>query len=165
MSYKVGIAGFGTIGAAVGRRLVAGMDGLKLEAVASGGREKAQAALAVMGAAGVPVVTPEDLAQRCDIIVECAPTAAFMDIAVPAMMAGRQMVTVSAAALIEHMEGRGPRSRQRRPDHHGDRRSPGIRRRARRGQGRDPFGRHDHAQSRRSRWSVRRTWTCLASTS
>ena len=103
MSYRVGIAGFGTIGAAVGRRLVAGMDGLRLEAVTSGGREKAQAALTAMGS-DAAVVTPQELADRCDIIVECAPTAAFMAVAVPAMQAGRQMVTVSAAALIEHME-------------------------------------------------------------
>ena len=103
MTYRVGVAGFGTIGAAVGRRLAAGMEGLEFAAVTSGGREKAEAALAAMGAS-VPVVSPQDLAERCDIIVECAPTAAFMAIAMPAMLAGRQMVTVSAAALIEHME-------------------------------------------------------------
>ncbi len=103
MAYRVGVAGFGTIGAAVGRRLVAGMEGLEFAAVTSGGREKAQAALAAMGAS-VPIVSPQELAELCDIIVECAPTAAFMAIATPAMLAGRQMVTVSAAALIEHME-------------------------------------------------------------
>lgn len=104
MSLKVGIAGFGTIGAAVGRRLVAGMEGMSLEAVTSGGREKARASLSAMGAPDIPIVTPQELAERCDIIVECAPTAAFMEIAVPALTAGRQVVTVSAAALIEHME-------------------------------------------------------------
>lgn len=103
MTYKVGVAGFGTIGKAVGRRLAAGMEGLELVAVTSGGREKAQAALAEMGSPAA-VVSPEELAERCDIIVECAPTAAFVSIAEPAMRAGRQMVTVSAAALIEHME-------------------------------------------------------------
>jgi aspartate dehydrogenase len=36
--------------------------------------------------------------------VECAPTAAFLGIAVPALEAGRVLLTVSAAALIEHME-------------------------------------------------------------
>jgi aspartate dehydrogenase len=49
------------------------------------------------------VVSPEELAHRCDIIVECAPTAAFLSIATPAMTAGRIMITVSAAALIENM--------------------------------------------------------------
>jgi len=102
MIYKVGIAGFGTIGAGVGRRLVSGMEGLELTAVTSGGAEKARLALEAMGSKA-PVVSPHDLAQMCDIIIECAPTAAFMDIATPAMEAGRQMITVSAAALIEHM--------------------------------------------------------------
>ena len=42
MIQKVGVAGLGTIGAAVARRLVAGMDGLALKAVTSGRAEKAQ---------------------------------------------------------------------------------------------------------------------------
>ena len=97
MVQKVGIAGLGTIGTAVARRLVAGMDGLALEAVTSGRREKAEQVLAELGASAA-VVSPEELARRCDIIVECAPTAAFLSVATPAMEAGRVMVTVSAAA-------------------------------------------------------------------
>lgn len=103
MNHKVGIAGLGTIGTAVARRLVAGIEGAELVAVTSGRREKACETLAALGSAAA-VVTPGELAERSDIIIECAPTAAFMSIAVPAMEAGRQMVTVSAAALIEHME-------------------------------------------------------------
>lgn len=104
MTYRVGIAGFGTIGSAVGLRLQAGeIEGMALAGVVSGQRAKAQAALSKMGSTA-PVLTPVELAETCDIIVECAPTAAFMEIAVPAMQAGRQMVTVSAAALLEHME-------------------------------------------------------------
>jgi len=103
MIQKVGIAGLGTIGAAVARRLAAGMEGLELVAVTSGRREKAEATLAELGAAAA-VVTPVELAERCDVIVECAPTAAFLSIARPAMEAGRVMVTVSAAALIENMD-------------------------------------------------------------
>lgn len=100
---KVGVAGLGTIGTAVARRLVAGMEGVELAAVTSGRADKAAATLAELGASA-PVVSPQELAERCDIIVECAPTAAFLGIAEPAMAAGRQMVTVSAAALLEHME-------------------------------------------------------------
>jgi aspartate dehydrogenase len=91
------------IGTAVARRLVAGLEGMELSAVTSGGREKAESTLAGIGASA-PVVAPEALAEMSDVIVECAPTAAFMSIAVPAMDAGRIMLTVSAAALIEHME-------------------------------------------------------------
>lgn len=103
MKHRVGIAGLGTIGTAVARRLTAGLEGMALAAVASGEARKARARLDALGS-DAPVVTPEELAGCCDIIVECAPTAAFMSIAGPAMDAGRQMVTVSAAALIEHME-------------------------------------------------------------
>jgi aspartate dehydrogenase len=102
MTHKVGVAGFGTIGAAVGRRLNAGLEGMMLAGVTSGRREKARAALVAMGSAA-PVLSPDELAAECDLIVECAPTEAFMTIAKPAMEAGRQMVTVSAAALIENM--------------------------------------------------------------
>ena len=103
MSCKVGIAGLGVIGAKVAQRLTEGIEGMSLEAVASGGREKAEQTLARIGAAA-PVVTPAELAARCDVIVECAPTAAFLEIAIPALQAGRVLITVSAAALLEHME-------------------------------------------------------------
>jgi aspartate dehydrogenase len=78
------------------------MEGLALEAVTSGNADKAANALREMGS-GAAVVSADALAQRCDIIVECAPTAAFLSIATPAMTAGRIMITVSAAALIENM--------------------------------------------------------------
>jgi aspartate dehydrogenase len=103
VTYRVGIAGLGTIGSAVARRLTAGLEGMDLVAVTSGRRERAQQALAAIGSKAA-VVTPEELAAGCDVIVECAPTAAFLSIAQPAMEAGRLLVTVSAAALIEHME-------------------------------------------------------------
>lgn len=103
LAFSVGIAGFGTIGTAVGRRLQQGLEGMRLAGVTSGRADKAKQALTDMGS-DAPVLSPDELAQACDIIVECAPTAAFLTIAEPAMDAGRQMVTVSAAALIENME-------------------------------------------------------------
>jgi aspartate dehydrogenase len=103
LTCKVGVAGLGVIGAKVARRLTDGLEGMTLVAVTSGGREKAERTLAAMGAQ-VPVVSPAELADLCDVIVECAPTAAFLSIAGPAMAAGRVLLTVSAAALLEHME-------------------------------------------------------------
>jgi aspartate dehydrogenase len=103
LSCKVGIAGLGVIGARVARRLQNGLPGMTLAAVTSGDREKAERTLAAMGSAA-PVVSPQALAAECDVIVECAPTAAFLGIAIPALEAGRVLITVSAAALIEHME-------------------------------------------------------------
>jgi len=102
MICRVGIAGLGVIGAKVAGRLTAGLEGMALSAVVSGDADKARRTLAVMGATA-PVVSTEELARECDIIVECAPTAAFLSIVEPALDAGRVVVTVSAAALIEHM--------------------------------------------------------------
>jgi aspartate dehydrogenase len=103
LTCKVGIAGLGVIGARVARRLTDGLEGMTLTAVTSGDREKAERTLAAMGSPAC-VVSPVALAAQCDVIVECAPTAAFLSIATPALEAGRVLVTVSAAALIEHME-------------------------------------------------------------
>ncbi len=100
---KVGIAGFGTIGARVGRALDDGLTGLTLEAVTGRDVEKTRAAVARLKRP-VDVVSPEELARRCDVIVECVPTAAFEAIAVPALKAGRTLLTVSAAALLRHPE-------------------------------------------------------------
>jgi len=103
LTSRVGVAGLGVIGARVAQRLTVGAEGLTLVAVASGDQRKAERTLAEIGAR-VPVVSPDALAAQCDVIVECAPTQAFSGIAEPALRAGRILVTVSAAALIEHME-------------------------------------------------------------
>lgn len=100
MGLRVGIAGFGTIGAAVGRALDSGIADQDLVAVASGNRDKAQARMAGFRQP-VPVVDPAALAELCDVIVECAPTSAFADIAIPALDRGRTLVTVSGAALLQ----------------------------------------------------------------
>lgn len=100
---SVGVAGFGAIGRVVGRSLDSGLDGFALVAVASGERARAQAALGGFRNP-VDVVDSEELAARCQIVVECAPTHAFLEIVTPALRAGRTVVTVSAAALIEHMQ-------------------------------------------------------------
>ncbi len=99
---KVGIAGFGVIGKGVAKALLKGLPNLMLDSVASGSKQKAADALASIGASA-DIVTPEELASRCDIIVECAPTDAFSAIAVPALAAGRILLTVSAAAIIRDM--------------------------------------------------------------
>jgi len=100
---KVGIAGFGTIGREVGRALDRGVETLVLEAVCSHSRDKALAAMEGF-AKPVDVVPPDELARRSDVVVECVPKEAFLDIAAPALRAGRTLVTVSAAALLDHPE-------------------------------------------------------------
>jgi len=100
---SVAIAGLGTIGMKVAEALHAGIKGMELVAVSSGGAEKAEARLAEAGIS-VPVLNNEDLAAAAKIIVECAPSVAFKDIAAPALAAGRTLVTVSGAALLDAPE-------------------------------------------------------------
>lgn len=101
MTLSVGIAGYGTIGAAVARRLDRGIPGLRLAAVTSGRPDIARARIASLSHA-VPIVDAKSLAELCDIVVECAPTAAFLEIAEPALRAGRTLITVSGAAILMH---------------------------------------------------------------
>ncbi len=98
---KVGIAGLGTIGKPVAAALYRGIEGLELAAVCSGDTDKAKRNLAAMGEP-VPVVGPEELAEICDVIVECVPKAVFRSIAEPALRKGRILITVSGAGLLQH---------------------------------------------------------------
>ena len=52
----------------------------------------------------VPILAAHMLPQCCDIIVECAPAAAFASIVEPAVAAGRRIVALSAGALLDHMD-------------------------------------------------------------
>jgi len=98
----VAIGGQGAIGLAVARRLDAGIEGLRLAAVAARDRDKARTGMADF-AAPVPVVGLEDLAERAEVVVECAPAAVFAAVAAPAIEQGRILVPVSVGALL----GRG----------------------------------------------------------
>ena len=96
---KVGIAGFGAIGKVVGEALDQGIDGLELAGICV--RDVARGETRMEGfLKPVPVMTPEELAETCDIIVECVPKEAFNDFAIPALNAGRLFVTVSAAGIL-----------------------------------------------------------------
>lgn len=101
MARTVGIAGLGTIGAAVATRIARDLPDLRLTAVSAGRRDVAEARLASLGLAA-PVLSSAELAEACEVIVECAPTAAFLSVAEPALAAGRTLVTVSGAAILEH---------------------------------------------------------------
>ena len=100
---KVGIAGFGTVGRAVGKALDRGVTGLELTSVTTRRKQKAEAQLENFQTK-VPVVTIEEMPALADVIVECAPTDAFLSIAEPVLRAGNALVTVSGAAILQHPE-------------------------------------------------------------
>lgn len=100
---RVGIGGLGAIGLPVARRLVLGLPGLALAAVAARDRAKAEARLAACGIA-VPVVTLAELAERAEVVVESLPAALFRAIAEPAIDAGRVFLPLSVGALLDHLD-------------------------------------------------------------
>ena len=100
---RVGVAGFGVIGSRVGAELDRGIAGLALEAVCVRDAARAQQKMAGFQRP-VDVCSAGDLAARCDVVVDCAPAAAFAEIAAPALAKGRVLLTVSAAAMIEHLD-------------------------------------------------------------
>lgn len=103
MTQTVAIAGLGAIGLPVAKALRDGIPGLALVAVSSGRRDRAEQRLRDASIA-VPVVANSELPAHADIVVECAPSAAFMEIASAAVSAGKILVTVSGAALLEAPE-------------------------------------------------------------
>ncbi len=100
---RVGLAGLGAIGMAIARRVEAGIPGLTLGAAAARDNSAAAARLAANGIA-TRMVAVAALPEHCEVIVECAPAAAFRSIAAPAIEAGRIFIALSAGALLDHME-------------------------------------------------------------
>lgn len=97
----VAIGGFGAIGQEIAGYLDRGVPGLTLVAVSARDHEKARANMAAFRAA-VPVLPLGDLAERADVVVECAPAAFFREIAEPALERGKIFVPLSVGALLVH---------------------------------------------------------------
>ena len=101
MTKTVAIAGLGAIGLPLARAIDAGIEGLRLVAVAAQDRTKAEANVTNFRAPP-PVVSLADLAEA-DIVVEAAPAAVFERVAMPAIEAGRVFVPSSVGALLPRM--------------------------------------------------------------
>ncbi|SDG46176.1 MULTISPECIES: aspartate dehydrogenase [Thalassobaculum] len=100
----VGIGGFGAIGQKVAAALDSGsIEGLKLVAVSARDADKARANMAGFQTE-VPVVSLGELADRADVVVECAPASVFAEVAVPAVERGRIFLPISVGALLRHDE-------------------------------------------------------------
>lgn len=101
---RVGVAGLGTIGLKVAKVLDSGsIPNMTLVGVCSRSEEKARQSVADFQSPP-PVVDGEELAKTCDLIVECVPKAAFLDIATHAINHGCTLVTVSGAAILANGE-------------------------------------------------------------
>jgi len=100
---RVAIAGLGAIGGVLARRLADGVPGLVLTAVASRDEARGRDFLAQQRI-DCPVVALAALPAHADLAVECAPAAVLPAICRPMLEAGRQVMVLSAGALLAHPE-------------------------------------------------------------
>jgi aspartate dehydrogenase len=98
---RVAIAGYGAIGRELVGRLACGVPGVKLTAVGARDPVRVEAELR---AKGLDVVAAEvdALEPHADLVVECAIAALLPAIATPFLRAGKEVVVLSASALLEH---------------------------------------------------------------
>ena len=101
MMKTVAIGGLGAIGLKLARALDAGVDGLRLIAVAA--RDQAKAETNLRDFRTPPRLVTLDGLADADIVVEAAPAAVFEAIASAAIEAGRIFVPASVGALLPRM--------------------------------------------------------------
>jgi aspartate dehydrogenase len=99
---RIGLAGLGAVGLEVARRLIDGVPGLTLAAVAVRDADKARRALPQLG--GIAIKPATALAEDCDVVVECLPPALFRDVAISAIDKGRIFMPLSVAQLLENWD-------------------------------------------------------------
>src|SRR6476620_628115 len=99
VSTRVAIAGLGTIGRALARKLADGVPGLLLACAASRDRRKARAWLD-HERIDCPLVALEAFPAHADLAVECAPASVLEQICRPMLEAGKRVVVLSAGALL-----------------------------------------------------------------
>ena len=100
---RVAIAGLGAIGRVIARKLADGLPGLVLACAATGDHAKAQAWLDAQGIR-CPLMQPESFPAHADLAVECAPASLLERICRPMLEAGKQVMVLSAGALLPRPE-------------------------------------------------------------
>jgi len=98
---RVAIAGYGAIGRELTRRIARGIDGVELAAIGARDRERVAADLRALGiAARIDAI--DALEPYADLVVEAAPAALLPTIAEPFLRAGKEVVVLSAGALLDN---------------------------------------------------------------
>lgn len=97
---RIGVAGLGAIGIPVVRRVDAEDLGMDVVAVSAREPESARKRLGPLRRAP-DFVAPAELAERCDVVVECMPSRLFAEVAVPTIERGRTFVPLSVGALLD----------------------------------------------------------------
>jgi aspartate dehydrogenase len=92
----------GTVGREVARRIAAGIPGLRLAAIAVRDAEKSYNRLAQLP--DVNILSANELADDCDVIVEGMPPKEFRAVAAPAIEHGRIFVPLSVGQLLDNWD-------------------------------------------------------------
>src|SRR5260370_12243689 len=100
---RIGIAGLGTIGRALARRLADGVPGLTLSCAAARDEETARGWLDEEGIEA-PIVALEEFPEHADLAVECAPAKIIEQVCRPMLTAGKQVMVLSCGALLPRPE-------------------------------------------------------------
>ena len=100
---RVAIGGLGAIGRVLARKLADGIPGLTLACAAAGDHAKARAWLEAERIV-CPLVEPEAFAAHADLAIECAPAPVLERICRPMLEAGKQVMVLSAGALLPRPE-------------------------------------------------------------
>src|SRR5262245_46738562 len=103
MAIRVGIAGLGSVGRTLAKRLSVGLPGLELACVSTRDQTKAHAWLAAESIA-CPLVRLNAMPQHADLVVECAPGAIIEEVCRPMLEAGKRVMVLSAGALLPRPE-------------------------------------------------------------
>jgi aspartate dehydrogenase len=102
-SIRIAIAGLGTIGRTLARKLAGGLPGLSLSCVAARDEAKAKAWLDRQGIS-CRIVALKDLPDHADLAIECAPAEILDQICRPMLNAGKRVMVLSAGALLPRPE-------------------------------------------------------------
>jgi aspartate dehydrogenase len=100
---RIALAGLGAVGLKLAIALNEGIPGLALAAVSASDRQRARERLRQAGVEA-PVLAIEKLEPAADLVVECAPAALLPAIARPFLEKGKQVVVLSAGALLTNMD-------------------------------------------------------------
>ena len=98
-SIRVAIAGLGSIGRILARKLADGLPGMSLACIAARDEAKARSWLDREGIS-CSLIALGDLPVHADLVVECAPAAILDQICVPMLNAGKRVMVLSASALL-----------------------------------------------------------------
>jgi aspartate dehydrogenase len=98
---RIAIAGYGAIGRELTRHIARGIDGVELAAIGARDRERVEGELQSHGLTA-RVEAIDALEPHADLVVEAAPAALLSTIAEPFLRAGKEVIVLSAGALLDN---------------------------------------------------------------